>query len=94
MAVTELMMARDVPFELFDIDLFSATDDELRELSDTMGLSLSLEEMLRIRDHFEERGRNPTDVEMESIAQAWSEHCCYKSSKTCTRTNNTFRKLA
>src|SRR6267143_706792 len=26
-------------------------------------------------------GREPTDVELQSLGQAWSEHCCYKSSK-------------
>src|SRR2546427_9042537 len=37
--------------------------------------------MKRIRDHFRGKGRNPTDVELQSLGQAWSEHCCYKSSK-------------
>src|SRR2546427_1403751 len=26
-------------------------------------------------------GREPTDIELQSLGQAWSEHCCYKSSK-------------
>jgi phosphoribosylformylglycinamidine synthase II len=81
MATTKLMTRLQVPFELFEIDLFSASDEELRKLSDIMGLSLGLEEMVTIRDHFSEKGRLPTDVELQSIAQAWSEHCCYKSSK-------------
>jgi phosphoribosylformylglycinamidine synthase II len=38
-------------------------------------LALSLLQMKSIRDHFKEEGRNPTDVELESIAQTWSEHC-------------------
>jgi phosphoribosylformylglycinamidine synthase len=85
MALDHLLYKRDVPFHLVEIDLAKATDDELRALSKEMGLSLSLDEMKRIRDHFVSLGRCPTDVELESIAQAWSEHCCYKSSKVILR---------
>src|SRR5208283_2989675 len=28
-----------------------------------------------IRDYFDRAGRQPTDVEIESLAQTWSEHC-------------------
>ncbi|MBI2610543.1 phosphoribosylformylglycinamidine synthase [Candidatus Kaiserbacteria bacterium] len=38
-------------------------------------LALSLEAMKTIRDHFKKLGRAPTDVELESLAQTWSEHC-------------------
>ena len=38
-------------------------------------LALSLKAMKIIQAHFEKLGRNPTDVELESIAQTWSEHC-------------------
>ncbi len=38
-------------------------------------LALDLESMKVIRDHFRRRGRMPTDVELESLAQTWSEHC-------------------
>ncbi len=85
MALDHLFFKRDVPFRLVEIDLAKATDDELKVLSKDMGLSLSLEEMKRIRDHFVSLERRPTDVELESIAQAWSEHCCYKSSKVILR---------
>jgi len=85
MPLDHLFFKRDVPFPLVDIDLAKATDDELKVLSKEMGLSLSLDEMKRIRDHFVALGRLPTDVELESIAQAWSEHCCYKSSKVILR---------
>jgi phosphoribosylformylglycinamidine synthase len=64
-----------------DIDLEGASDDELQELSRESGTGLSLEEMHRVREHFKDKGRNPTDVEFQSLGQAWSEHCCYKSSK-------------
>ncbi len=65
----------------FEIAIRNANDDELRRISDGMGLSLSVDEMRRIQGYFVANQREPTDVELQSIAQAWSEHCCYKSSK-------------
>ena len=75
------MIKRDVPFELYDVDILSASDDVLVSVSKDMSLGLSLDEMKRIREYFKAEGRNPTDVELQALGQAWSEHCCYKSSK-------------
>jgi len=63
------------------IDLINASDEELLEISKSLGLALNLEEMKRIQEYFKKRNRLPTDVELEALAQSWSEHCCYKSSK-------------
>src|SRR3989344_3791997 len=38
-------------------------------------LALPLESMRAIRHFFKTRKRSPTDVELESLAQTWSEHC-------------------
>jgi phosphoribosylformylglycinamidine synthase len=38
-------------------------------------LALDLDSMKTIRDYFKKQKRNPTDIELESIAQTWSEHC-------------------
>jgi len=38
-------------------------------------LALSLTYFKTIQDYFHEEGRNPTDVELEMLAQTWSEHC-------------------
>jgi len=85
MSADSLMSRRDVPFELYDIDILAAKDEELKELSSKMGLNLSLDEMRSIQRYFAQRMRRPTDVEVQSIGQAWSEHCCYKSSKKFLR---------
>lgn len=69
----------DVPARM--IMLSRCTDGELKRMSLEMGIGLSLDEMKRVRDHFSSEGRDPTDVELEALGQAWSEHCCYKSSK-------------
>ncbi len=71
----------NVPFELYEIDVLNASDEALKKISEDLGLALSVEEMKRIQEYFRKKGRNPYDIELQSIAQAWSEHCCYKSSK-------------
>ncbi len=48
-------------------------------LSFDMGLSLTKLEMETIRDEFQNIGREPTDVELETLAQTWSEHCKHKT---------------
>ncbi len=77
----DLYRRRDLPFPLHDVGLRQASDDDLVGISREMGLALSLDEMCTVRDHFAAKGRDPTDVELQSLGQAWSEHCCYKSSK-------------
>jgi len=38
-------------------------------------LALDLKYIKTISNYFKKKGRNPTDIELESIAQTWSEHC-------------------
>lgn len=85
MSSKELTRKRPVPFPLYDMDMFSASPDQLKEMSRTMGLNLSLDELEAVKAYFRKENRLPTDVELQSIAQAWSEHCCYKSSKCFLR---------
>jgi phosphoribosylformylglycinamidine synthase len=70
------------------IDL-SGSDDDLVRISRERILSLSLDEMQTIRRAFEDEGflqarrghglgSAPTDVELECLAQTWSEHCKHK----------------
>src|SRR2546425_5650456 len=77
----ERYVRRSVPFPLREVRILDAPTSELGEISRELGLALSVDEMRRVQDYFRARGRNPTDVELQSIGQAWSEHCCYKSSK-------------
>jgi phosphoribosylformylglycinamidine synthase len=56
-----------------------ASDDEgLLRQSERHLWALNLQELHLIRDHFASQKRAPTDVEMEIIAQTWSEHCKHK----------------
>jgi phosphoribosylformylglycinamidine synthase len=56
-------------------------DEQLLELSKTGLLSLNLAEMQTIRQHYRTQKREPTDVELETLAQTWSEHCSHKTFK-------------
>lgn len=38
-------------------------------------LALDLDSLKAIRTYFHKQGRSPTDVELEALAQTWSEHC-------------------
>ncbi len=64
------------PTELVALPL---TDDGLAQLGTQRGLALDLAELHVIRDHFAAAGRVPTDAELETLAQTWSEHCAHKS---------------
>jgi phosphoribosylformylglycinamidine synthase II/formyltetrahydrofolate-dependent phosphoribosylglycinamide formyltransferase len=64
-----------------DVNVFSllnVSEKVLLELSASNCWALSLDEMKIIQQHFKTLGRNPTDVEIEMLAQTWSEHCKHK----------------
>ena len=61
--------------------LCNLDDADLVKLSKDGQLSLSLDEMRTIQAHFITLDREPTDVELETIAQTWSEHCSHKTLK-------------
>lgn len=60
------------------IPVRALSEEELTQLSQSMKLSLSTEDMLVVQQIFNEIGREPTDVELEVIAQTWSEHCKHR----------------
>jgi len=76
-----LFIKKKTSFDFYEIDIFSATDRQLVDISNKMGLALAEAEMKRIQEYFKLKNRNPTDIELQALGQAWSEHCCYKSSK-------------
>ncbi len=65
--------------EIREIRILEADDGELKRISREGILSLSLEEMKAIKEYFKRTGRNPTDGELETLAQTWSEHCKHKT---------------
>jgi phosphoribosylformylglycinamidine synthase II len=75
----------DFPFSLFEAKILQASDSQLREMSGELGIGLNLAEMKKVRDYFKLEGRNPTDVELQTIGQTWSEHCFHKTFKNIVR---------
>ena len=82
----EVILNSDQGASEISLDL---SDNKLIELSEKMCLALTLEEMKCIKEFYEreetkkERREKklplwPTDVELEVLAQTWSEHCKHK----------------
>jgi phosphoribosylformylglycinamidine synthase II len=69
------------PFEHHTIDLLNATDEDLREIAETLGMGLTLQELRYIRDHYVVQERKATDVELQTYDQTMSEHCSHKTFK-------------
>lgn len=68
------------PGKTTTIPIRKMTDKELMDTSKDK-LFLNLEEMLAIQAYFTKIKRDPTDCELETIAQTWSEHCAHKTFK-------------
>jgi phosphoribosylformylglycinamidine synthase II len=66
-------------FQLKIVPLRQLDDAALQKLSREGQLYLSLVEMQTIQAHFREQDRDPTDAELETVAQTWSEHCSHKT---------------
>jgi len=73
--------AVEYEFGLRHVPLREAGDEELMRISREGVLSLSLAEMKTVQGHFRTLGRDPTDLELEILAQTWSEHCVHKTLK-------------
>ena len=71
----------DVPydFQVRTIAIRSVSDKELLRISRDGVFSLNIAEMRAIQNYFDALGRDPTDIELETIAQTWSEHCWHKT---------------
>jgi phosphoribosylformylglycinamidine synthase len=76
-----MYIRKDLPFEIYEVNVLEASDEDLLRISEEMGLALNLEEMKAIRAYFMEKHRNPTDVELQTLGQTWSEHCYHKTFK-------------
>ena len=62
------------------ISIRTMNGNELLSLSKDK-LFLSIEEMKVIKQYFQKIKRDPTDCELETLAQTWSEHCFHKTFK-------------
>jgi phosphoribosylformylglycinamidine (FGAM) synthase-like enzyme len=74
-----LYIHRKTPFPLFEINILDANERQLSEISRETSIGLNLQEMKVVQEYFRKRKRNPTDIELQTIGQTWSEHCFHKT---------------
>lgn len=67
------------PAPLEHVEVRGLDDEQLAALNRERGMALDPAELRVIADWFEQAGRAPTDVELETLAQTWSEHCAHKT---------------
>lgn len=77
----EKVFAEPKPYEFQPvvIPIRNLLPAELVNLSRERLLALSQEEMELLKGFYESLERDPTDVELETFAQTWSEHCQHKT---------------
>ena len=66
-------------FELKQIDLMKHEKAAMEEIK--QNYTFSDIERNAVRDYYKKLGRNPTDIELETLTQTWSEHCVHKTFK-------------
>jgi len=85
---TDIYVHGKTDLTIYEVALSKASEKQLSEVSHELGLGLSVQEMQAVQAYFSRAGRNPTDVELQTIAQTWSEHCCHKTFKGKIRVGN------
>jgi phosphoribosylformylglycinamidine synthase len=81
--IPEVILKKTIP--VISVPILNIEDEELEKIG-KIGimekggksggpLALDLSSMKAIQEHFKKLKRNPTDIELESLAQTWSEHC-------------------
>ncbi|KKO00618.1 hypothetical protein LCGC14_0123910 [marine sediment metagenome] len=65
--------------DIVDVPIRDLDDAALEKLSKDNDLFLNLTEMKGIQDYYRRIGREPRDIELETLAQTWSEHCIHKT---------------
>jgi phosphoribosylformylglycinamidine synthase len=81
LAADHLAVGSSYEFHLVRLPIRELNEAALMQLSKAGQLALNLDEIKTVQAHFRELGRDPTDIELETIAQTWSEHCSHKTLK-------------
>ncbi len=79
LALDHLDVGSPYQFKLTVVPIRELDAESLMHLSKSGQLYLSIAEMETVQAHFCEQHRDPTDIELETIAQTWSEHCSHKT---------------
>lgn len=78
----ELPKGHDHDSPITRVPIRGLDDAALEALSRDAHLFLSLDEMRAIRAEYDRLEREPTAIELETLAQTWSEHCVHKTLKS------------
>jgi len=82
-----LYIRRRTTFPIFEINVLEATNPQLLKIEQELGVGLNLLEMKLVQEYFKKKGRNPTDIELQTVGQTWSEHCFHKTFKSKIKMN-------
>ncbi|MEM7125906.1 MAG: phosphoribosylformylglycinamidine synthase subunit PurL [Chloroflexota bacterium] len=80
-ALSSKSLPSHLPNSVEAVQLLDCSEEELESLSQERLLSLDCNEMSIIQTFYRQQEREPTDVELETLAQTWSEHCVHKTFK-------------
>lgn len=81
----EFAHAHVATFSIRHVPIRGLDDEALKKLGRDGHLFLNLVEMKAVQAYFVELGREPTDIELETLAQTWSEHCVHKTLKSAVQ---------
>jgi len=79
---------RTYELRIVEVPIRELDDAGLAKLAADGEMFLNVEEMRAIQDYYRRLGREPRDVELEMIAQTWSEHCVHKTFRSDVRVKN------
>ncbi|MFN9914686.1 MAG: phosphoribosylformylglycinamidine synthase subunit PurS, partial [Pirellulaceae bacterium] len=79
LSLREIQVGHPYHFQKVVVPIRGLDDRSLEKLSREGQLYFSLPEMKTIQAHYAKMEREPSDIELETIAQTWSEHCSHKT---------------
>ena len=82
---SEFVHGHRYELNLTHVPIRELDDEQLMKLSREGHLFLSLTEMKCVQEYYQKADREPTDIELETLAQTWSEHCVHKTLKSSVR---------
>ena len=79
---TSFPAGHEYKLKLRHVEIRNLNEEQLKKLSREGHLFLSLPEMQAVQNYYRKQDREPTDIELETLAQTWSEHCVHKTLKS------------
>ncbi len=67
--------------QVHEFNIAKATKAQLQEINSDLALGFSTGELEALKAYFTGKKRSTTDLELQTISQTWSEHCCHKTFK-------------